>query len=392
MSDSPSISPVTIPYPALVAGDASLPELIKKGFDSSPESLGLIIISDLPPSFPHLRRRLLLLSNAFASLPEETREKYAHPQSNYSYGWSHGKEIHNGRPDRLKGSFYNNPSQDITPGLHEGDEAVRNIWPEEKGVEDFEVAFKELCALMVKIGELVGAACDQFVGKTASKKTVEQLVRESHSSKARLLHYFPREGEPFSLPPSSSVEDAALNVDEVDDSWCGTHIDHSLLTVLCPSMYLFHPTPRASSSSTAPLDPLVIPSPSRSTGLFIKTRAGKVVQATIPENCVALQTGETVELLTSRRLAATPHFVNATAATLGRNALEAIERKKEEEPETWGKVESGTVSRETLAVFLQVRAGPLVTPNHNEVVAEDGETFGQFSTRVFKRHYEEASK
>lgn len=126
-------------------------------------------------------------------------------------------------------------------------------------------------------------------------------------------------------------------------------------------MYLFHPTPRASSSSTAPLDPLVIPSPSRSTGLFIKTRAGKVVQATIPENCVALQTGETVELLTSRRLAATPHFVNATAATLGRNALEAIERKKEEEPETWGKVESGTVSRETLAVFLQVRAGPLVT-------------------------------
>ncbi|BGP67715.1 hypothetical protein NBRC10513v2_001035 [Rhodotorula toruloides] len=384
MSDSPSIPPVTIPYPALVAGDASLPELIKKGFDSSPESLGLIIISDLPPSFPHLRRRLLLLSNAFASLPEETREVYAHPQSNYSYGWSHGKEIHNGKPDRLKGSFYNNPSQDITPGLNEGDEAVRNIWPKEKGVEEFEVAFKELCALMVKIGELVGAACDQFVGKTASKKTVEQLVRESHSSKARLLHYFPREGEPFALPPSSSVEDAPLNVDEVDDSWCGTHIDHSLLTVLCPSMYLFHPTPPTSSSSSAPLDPLIIPSPSRSTGLFIKTRAGKVVQATIPENCVALQTGETVELLTSRRLAATPHFVNATAATLGRKALEVIERRKEEEPETWGKVESGTVSRETLAVFLQ--------PNHDEVVAEDGETFGQFSTRVFKRHYEEASK
>lgn len=138
MSESPNISPVTIPYPALVAGDASLPELIKKGFDSSPESLGLIIVSDLPPSFPELRRRLLLLSNAFASLPAETREKYAHPQSNYSYGWSHGKELHNGRPDSLKGSFYNNPSQDITPGLHEGDQPMHNIWPKEKGVEDFE--------------------------------------------------------------------------------------------------------------------------------------------------------------------------------------------------------------------------------------------------------------
>lgn len=186
---------------------------------------------------------------------------------------------------------------------------------------------------------------------------------------------------------------------------CGTHIDHSLLTVLCPSLYLFHP-------DSAPLDPLVIPAPSRSTGLFIKTRGGKVVQAAIPEDCVALQTGETLELLTSRRLAATPHFVNATAADLGTKALRAIERKKEAEPQTWGKVESGTVTRETLAVFLQVRslrsscAPPhslsllaladmldgVSQPNHDEVVAESGETFGEFSARVFKRHYDDEAK
>jgi len=113
-------------------------------------------------------------------------------------------------------------------------------------------------------------------------------------------------------------------------------------------MYLFHP-------DSPSLDPLVIPAPSRSTGLFIKTRGGKVVQASIPENCVALQTGETVELLTSRRLAATPHFVNATAASLGRKALQAIERQKEDDPERWGRVDGGKVTRETLAVFLQVR-------------------------------------
>ncbi len=73
------------------------------------------------------------------------------------------------------------------------------------------------------------------------------------------------------------------------------------------------------------------------------------------EDCVALQTGETLQLLTADRLAATPHFVNATASTLGKKALEAIESQKASEPETWGKVESGVVSRETLAVFLQVR-------------------------------------
>ena len=190
---------------------------------------------------------------------------------------------------------------------------------------------------------------------------------------------FPREGEPFSLPPAESVPDEPYKPEDVDDSWCGTHIDHSLLTVLCPSMYLFPPSPSSDSSSAAPLDPLVIPAPARSTGLFIKTRGGQIVQATIPEDCVALQTGETLELLTSRHLAATPHFVNSTASTLGRRALGAIEAQKAADPDRWGGVQSGTVSRETLAVFLQ--------PNHDEVVSESGETFGQFTERVYKRHY-----
>lgn len=192
---APTVQPVVIPFPALISNDPSLPALVQKGFDSSPDSLGLVIVSDLPPEFIELRRRLLLLSDAFASLPASTREKYAHPASHFSYGWSHGKEVHNGKPDTLKGSYYNNPSQDLTPGLHDGDEPVPNIWPSgEPGLEGFEEAFKALCQLMVRVGVLVGAACDQLVGKTASAKSVEQLVRESHSSKARLLHYV-RPGE-----------------------------------------------------------------------------------------------------------------------------------------------------------------------------------------------------
>ncbi|GAA5885009.1 hypothetical protein JCM6882_007190 [Rhodosporidiobolus microsporus] len=378
MTDAKPIQPVVISFNDLVAQSESLPSRIQEAFDSKPESLGLLIVSDLPPEFPELRQQLLLLSNAFGSLPESVREKYTHPASNFSFGWSHGKEIMNGKPDLLKGSYYNNPTGDETPGLREGDEPTKNIWPQEEGVEGYEEAFKALCALMVRIGELVASACDQLVGKTASQKTVKQLVCDSHSSKARLLHYFPRDDSVFSLPPSSSVDESTPET--VDDSWCGTHVDHSLLTVLCPSLYLFHPSPPASSS--AAFEPLQIPAPSPSTGLFIKTRGGQVVQAKIPENCVALQTGETIQLLTSQRLAATPHFVNATASTLGRKALEAIERKKEAEPESWGKVEEGVVTRETLAVFLQ--------PNNNEVVSSEGETFGEFTARVFKRHYADA--
>lgn len=189
MAEPDRVQPVVIPYPALIASDSSLPALVQQGFDSSPDSLGLVIVSDLPGEFSQLRKRLLHLSNSFASLPAATREKYAHPGSHYSYGWSHGKEIMNGTPDLLKGSFYNNPSHDLTPGLHDGDEPVANIWPDEPGVDGFEEAFKDLCALMVRIGVLVAAACDQLVDKTASAKSVEQLVKESHSSKARLLHY-----------------------------------------------------------------------------------------------------------------------------------------------------------------------------------------------------------
>ncbi|BGP19039.1 hypothetical protein JCM10213_009251 [Rhodosporidiobolus nylandii] len=373
MSSEAAVEPVVVSYRDLVSSPESLSSRILEAFDSQPTSLGLLIVSDLPEEFVELRRRLLLLSNAFASLPEKVREKYTHAASNYSFGWSHGKEIMNGKPDILKGSFYNNPIQDVTPGLHEGDEPTQNIWPQEKGVEGYEETFKALCSLMVKIGQLVAGACDELVGETASKKTVKQLITESHSSKARLLHYFAAQ-DSFSLPPSSSASEASQ--ENVDDSWCGTHIDHSLLTVLCPSLYLFHPAPAGS------LLPHVIPAPSPSTGLFIRTRSGRLVQAKIPENCVALQTGETIELLTSKRLAATPHFVNASAATLGKKALEAIERKKAEDPENWGKVESGVVTRETLAVFLQ--------PNHDEVVSTGGETFGEFSARVFKRHYDEA--
>jgi hypothetical protein len=50
--------------------------------------------------------------------------------------------------------------------------------------------FKALCALMVEVGSLVGAACDQLVGTdSAASKSVEELVRQSQASKARLLHY-----------------------------------------------------------------------------------------------------------------------------------------------------------------------------------------------------------
>lgn len=54
-----------------------------------------------------------------------------------------------------------------------------------------------------------------------STMSLPQLIATSQTTKARLLHYFPpQEGQ---LPSE----------DEPVDSWCGFHLDHSLLTGLC---------------------------------------------------------------------------------------------------------------------------------------------------------------
>ena len=45
-----------------------------------------------------MRQRLLPLASAFAALPAETRAKYERPEAVYSFGWSHGKEMFNGKP------------------------------------------------------------------------------------------------------------------------------------------------------------------------------------------------------------------------------------------------------------------------------------------------------
>lgn len=154
---------------------------------------------------------------------------------------------------------------------------------------------------------------------------------------------------------------------------CGDHLDHSLLTALCPAMYLFHP------AGEPGLPPLAVPAPTASAGLFIRTRAGKELQARIPADCLAFQTGEALQLLTQNHLKATPHYVaSGTEGTILPSVLSRIEDKKASDS-AWCSVESGVISRETMAVFLQ--------PDVDVVIGPDGETFGQFTTRILESHY-----
>jgi len=103
-------------------------------------------------------------------------------------------------------------------------------------------------------------------------------------------------------------------------------------------------------------EPIAVPSPSPSSGLYIRTRGGALTKVSIPPDCLAFQTGEALELATGGSLRATPHCVRGGAGP----GMEGV-------------------SRETLALFMQ--------PDTNMQIAKE-ETFGQFSKRVFERHYE----
>ncbi|KAJ7169475.1 Clavaminate synthase-like protein [Mycena filopes] len=329
---------VSIAYQDLISSPLSLGKSIEKAFGSNADCLGIIVVRDLPPEYAAYRERLLKLAHAFASLEEPVREQYADPQSRYSFGWSHGKEIMNGKPDVLKGSFYANPVVENPTVPAELKEEYpeyynENIWPrsDENGVEGFESAFKDLGSLIFKVGCELAVACQPFALShlNDSSMSLPQLIEKSNTVKARLLHYF---------PPSPKRR---------FDDWCGWHKDHSLLTGLCSAMFL--------REGDCGLE--TVPSPSSAAGLYIRNRAGDLTKVSIPVDCLAFQTGEALEVATGGALRATPHCVRVGSAP-----------------------GADKISRETFALFMQ--------PDVDQHLS-DSCTFGQFSKRIFDEHYDD---
>lgn len=105
-------------------------------------------------------------------------------------------------------------------------------------------------------------------------------------------------------------------------------------------------------------EPSIVPAPSPSSGLYIRTRGGALQKITIPPDCLAFQTGEALELATAGKLRATPHCVRVGAGP-----------------------DAALISRETFALFM----GP-----NPDVQLSPSENFGQFSKRIFDEHYDMA--
>lgn len=105
------------------------------------------LTADLPAEFASLRANLFQQAARLASLPAAQLAPLESASSSFCFGWSHGREVMNGRPDTAKGSFYANPlldRPDVAPELkqrypeyYEG-----NIWPAAEVLPRFEDDFK----------------------------------------------------------------------------------------------------------------------------------------------------------------------------------------------------------------------------------------------------------
>lgn len=82
--------PVTIPYESLINPEVSLLKEIEEAFGYA--GIGLLLVTGVP-GFEEARLNLLPLGSKLANIGNERLEKIVDAKSNYSVGWSHGKEM-----------------------------------------------------------------------------------------------------------------------------------------------------------------------------------------------------------------------------------------------------------------------------------------------------------
>lgn len=321
---------------------------LRKGLDFDtlnkafgPDSLGIIIVKDLPEYFKQLRLKVLKSISTLAALPKEELEKLELPESMWLTGWSCGKEVlsSSGEPDFNKGSYYLNcafykddklegPEPDLVERFKDFKTyTLPNIWPPSSiaGLETFKDDCKALINLIICTAESVAKNCDNFISSHNSdyeRYFLQRAILTSTCTKARLLHYFPNNGE------------KNANADD----WCGEHLDHSCLTGLTSALFLDE-----SSGNPEALPKL----PDEEAGLYIKNRHGVVQKVSIPADCLAFQSGQALQEVSKGSFKAVPHYVQGTSMP--------------------------HIARNTLAVFCQ--------PNLDEMV-NDSENFAQFAQRI----------
>ncbi|KAI2604074.1 Clavaminate synthase-like protein [Hypoxylon fragiforme] len=326
--------PVVVSIADLKSGNISF-ETLQEAF--GPESLGILVVKDVPAEFPQLRRQLLSYASYMGSLSEADFEKFTNEAAMYLVGWSKGREkLKDGGADEYKGSFYANCAFYVDPSLESATPTEKfplekfpeylapNSWPPNEMLPGFRPTMEQMCRLIIDTAVLVARACDKYAEKEIPgypSAYLETVVKSSSTTKARLLHYYPMPEEAL-----------AKKGQEEEDNWCAVHKDHGCLTGLTSAMFIDElktdPTVPVSFGNDSKV-PNLLPtldelpgSPDPQAGLWIKDRKGVSVQVKIPRDCIAFQTGEALERITGGKFKAVEHSVRgAYAKGVARNTL-----------------------------------------------------------------------
>jgi hypothetical protein len=143
-------NPVIISLNDLKSGDVPLSKMVEA---FGPESLGILIVKDLPPRFKDLRHTVLSNGSNLATLSPDVLQELEDPHSGYKIGWSCGKErLSDNKPDLFKGSYFASCAFHVDPALEcaEGDYekfpqfTTPNKWPSDNHLPGFKDSFTEL--------------------------------------------------------------------------------------------------------------------------------------------------------------------------------------------------------------------------------------------------------
>ncbi|KAI9230055.1 MAG: Clavaminate synthase-like protein [Piptocephalis tieghemiana] len=339
-----------------LSSQKDLTQHIQEGLGNSPRALGILLVRQVP-GLQAAREKALIKSLEHARLSPEHQEETAHPQSNYLTGWSLGKEWVNQKPDISKGSFYANPLQ-TAPIQTTEEQRARfpvylhdNRWPRPELISGFQEAFCDLGRLIHSVGLDLARHCDSYIAQHIPKEARVNLVEAlqgSATTKGRLLHY-------YSLGENACS--GKQEEEEEEDSWCGWHVDHSFLTGLTSPRYT-----RGEEEEEVKAAELDAPS------LRIRDRSGHLHPISIPQDCLAFQLGQALELASQGHLLATYHCV-----------------RRPSDP---------SLSRDTFALFLQPPLDSLVLQRDNPNKKDFGlfspsstMTFGEYTEEVVGRHH-----